>query len=98
MSKLKPLGNRVVVRPASVETKTKSGIYIPDTTTSEKPAQGEVVAVGEGKVLENGNTIPVSVNVGDWVVFSKYAPDEIEVEGEKLLIISEDSLLAIISK
>lgn len=96
MNKLEPLGGRVVVRPAQTEDKTKSGIYIPDSATKEKPGQGEVVAVGPGKLDNDGNRVKMSINVGDKVMFTKYAPDEIEIDDEKYLVIREENLLAII--
>lgn len=96
MKKLEPLGDRVVVKPAATEEKTASGIYIPDTATQEKPEQGEVIAVGPGKLDETGKRVPLSVKVGDTVVFSKYSPDEIEIDGEKYLVVREENLLAVI--
>lgn len=93
-----PLADRVVVKPASAEEKTASGIYIPDTASKEKPMQGEVVAVGPGRWDEDGEKqIPVAVKVGDTVLYSKYSPEEVEVDGETYLIISESSLLAVIN-
>ncbi len=96
MKKLEPLGDRVVVKPAVMEEKTASGIYIPDTATQEKPEQGEVIAVGPGKLDEAGKRVSMSVKVGDTVVFSKYSPDEIEIDGEKYLVVREENLLAVI--
>ncbi len=101
MSKMniKPLGNNVLLEPLSDDergSKTKSGILIPETVDKEKPDQATVVAVGPGKRDEKGNLIPVSVKKGQRVIFSKYGPDEIKVEGKKYYIISEDSILAII--
>lgn len=93
-----PLSDRVVVKPALGEDKTASGIYIPDSASKEKPMQGEVVAVGPGRWDEDGEKqIPVAVKVGDIVLYSKYSPEEVEVDGETYLIISESSLLAIIN-
>ncbi len=93
--KLRPLRDRVIVRRLEEEEKTKGGIIIPDTA-KEKPQQGEIIAVGNGKVLENGNTVPLTVKEGDKVLFSKYAGNEVKVEGEELLIMREDDILAII--
>ncbi len=93
--KLKPLRDRVIVRRLEEEEKTKGGIIIPDTA-KEKPQQGEIIAVGDGKILENGNTVPLTVKKGDKVLFSKYAGNEVKVEGEELLIMREDDILAII--
>lgn len=93
-----PLGDRVLVRPLSPEEvsgKTVGGIIIPDTLEKEKPEQGKVLAVGEGKI-HDGKRIPVSVKVGDTIIFSKYAYDEIKVEGEEYYMLKEDNILAII--
>jgi chaperonin GroES len=92
---IKPLGDRVLVKPIAQEIKTKSGIIIPDTIDKEKPDQGEVVAVGEGR-YEDFKIIPPRVKVGDRVLFSKYSPDEIKVEGEEYYILREENILAII--
>lgn len=92
---IKPLGDRVVIKALAQEEKTKSGIVLPDTA-KEKPQQGEVLAVGTGKVLENGQKAPMEVKVGDKVIFSKYAGTEIKVDGEEVLILSERDILAIL--
>jgi len=92
-----PLGDRVLVRPLEEETGTlPSGIIIPETVSKEKPEQGVVIAVGEGKTTDDGKVIPPKVKKGDTVIFSKYSPDEITVDGEEYYIISESSILAII--
>ncbi|MBI2046342.1 MAG: co-chaperone GroES [Parcubacteria group bacterium] len=92
-----PLGDRVLVKPTTPEkTKTQSGIIIPDTVDKEKPEHGKVIAVGEGKRNDDGVFIPLQVKKGDMVVFSKYGPDEVKIDGEEYYIIREDSLLAII--
>ncbi|MCK9222431.1 MAG: co-chaperone GroES [Limnochordia bacterium] len=93
---LKPLADRVVVQPLEAEEKTKSGIVIPDTA-KEKPQEAKVVAVGPGAYDEEGNRKPMSVNVGDVVIFGKYAGTEVKVDGEKYLILRESDLLAVIS-
>ncbi|MBW1974509.1 MAG: co-chaperone GroES [Deltaproteobacteria bacterium] len=93
--KLRPLNDRVVVRRIEEEEKTPGGIIIPDTA-KEKPIQGEVLAVGTGKLMDDGNRRPLDVKVGDRVLFSKYAGTEVKVEGEELLIMREDDILAII--
>lgn len=93
-----PLGDRVVVRPLSEEemgSKTPSGIIIPDTIDKEKPQQGEVVAVGKGW-YQDGDLIPLEVNVGDKVMFSKYGYDQVKVGGEEYFILKQDSILAVI--
>ncbi len=94
--KLKPLYDKVVVeRFEEKEERTPSGIIIPDTA-KEKPQLGKVVAVGPGKVLENGEVRPLSVKVGDVVLFNKYAGNEVEIEGKMYLVMSEDEILAIV--
>ena len=92
---IKPLGDRVVIKPLDQEEKTKSGIVLPDTA-KEKPQQGEVVAVGTGRVLENGQKIPLEVKVGDKVIFSKYAGTEIKIDGQNVLILNERDVHAFI--
>ncbi|MBU0504308.1 MAG: co-chaperone GroES [Candidatus Omnitrophota bacterium] len=94
--KMQPLGDRIVIKPLEAETKTKGGIVIPDTA-KEKPQQGEVVAVGKGKVLDSGAVQALEVKVGDKVLYGKYSGNEITTkEGEELLIMREDDILAII--
>lgn len=93
---LKPLHSNVIVKPLNKETMTKSGIVIPDTISQEKPEQGEVVAVGTGRLLDNGQTAPMSVKVGDKVMFRKYSPDEIKVDGQEYLVIKEQDIMLII--
>ncbi len=96
--KLQPLEDRIVVRPSESEETTASGLVIPDTA-KEKPQQGEVLAVGPGRRAENtGELVPMSVSVGDTVVYSKYGGTEITVDGEDLLILSGRDVLAIVSK
>ncbi len=92
----KPLSNHLFIEAASEDKKTKSGIVIPDSAEKEKPMVGIVIAVGPGKVNERGERSPMSVKVGDRVLFKKYGPDEIEVEGKKYLVGDEDDVLAII--
>ena len=93
---LKPLNDRVLVEPISEDEVTKAGIILPDTAEKEKAEKGKVIAVGEGRLLENGQRAPMSIKVGDVVVFKKYSPDEIK-EGEKeYLILSESDILAIV--
>lgn len=97
-SKIFPLGDRVLIKPQSPEdgTKTKSGIIIPDTIDREKPEQGTVIAVGEGRTTDDGKVIPIKIKVGDTAVFTKYGPDEINIDGNDYYILKEDSILAII--
>lgn len=93
---LKPLSNHVFIEVTDAEKTTKSGIVIPDTADKEKPMQGKVVAVGPGKLNDRGERMPMSVKVGDAVLFKKYGPDEIEIDGKKYLVGDEDDILAII--
>lgn len=92
---LKPLGDRVVIHVLEQEEKTASGIFLPDTA-KEKPSQGEVVAVGPGKLQDDGKRVALDVKVGDKIIFSKYAGTEVKFEGTKYLIVSERDILAII--
>ena len=94
--KLKPLNDNIFIEPVSEEKSTKSGIVIPDTAEKEKPIRGKVAAVGPGRLDEKGNRVPMSVKVGDVVLFKKYGPDELEIEGKKYLVGSEAEILAII--
>ena len=96
--KIIPLGDRVLVKPLTEDEgkKTKSGIIIPETIDKEKPEQGKVIAIGAGRMTDDGKTLPVRVKVGDTVIFSKYGPDEIKVDGEEYYILSESNILAII--
>jgi chaperonin GroES len=91
---LRPLGDRVVVKPAPEEEVTKGGIVLPDTA-KKRPQEGKVVAVGSGKLLENGQRAPMSVKKGDTVVYSKYGGTEITVDGNELVILEEDQILAV---
>lgn len=93
---LKPLHDHVIVKPITENEITKSGIVLPDTVDKEKPEKGEVVAVGEGKLLDSGQRAPMAVKVGDKIMFKKYSPDEIKVEGEEYLVISEGDILVVI--
>jgi chaperonin GroES len=93
---IKPLGDRVVVKRIEEEPKTKGGIVLPDTA-KEKPQKGKVIAVGTGRILENGQKVPLEVKEGDIVVFAKYGGTEIEIDGEEYVILSERDLLAVLS-
>ncbi|MGD0488067.1 MAG: co-chaperone GroES [Syntrophorhabdales bacterium] len=93
--KVKPLQDRLVIKRLEEEEKTKGGIIIPDAA-KEKPQEGRVIAVGEGKVLESGQRSPVSVKVGDKILFGKYSGTEIKIDGEEHLILREDDVLAVI--
>ncbi len=95
--KIRPLADRILVRRLNEEEKTKGGIIIPDTA-KEKPIEGEVIATGEGKLLDSGKVQPLSVKAGDKVLFSKYAGTEIKLDGVEHLIMREDEVLGIIEK
>ena len=94
---IKPLADRVIVRAAAAEEKTKSGIIIPDTA-KEKPIEGEVLAVGNGKILEDGKVRALDIKVGDRVLFSKYAGTEIKIDGQEHLMMREEDILGIIER
>ncbi|MGI9950871.1 co-chaperone GroES [Moorellaceae bacterium AZ2] len=91
---LRPLGDRVVIKVVSTEEKTQGGIVLPDTA-KEKPQEGEVVAVGPGRILDNGTRVAPEVKVGDRVVFAKYSGTEVKVDGEEYLIIRDSDILAV---
>ena len=98
MTKIRPLHDRVIVRRIdATESKTQGGLYIPDSA-KEKPQEGEVVAVGKGKLLENGTRVEPDVKAGDRVLFGKYSGTEVKLEGEELLIMREDEILGIIER
>ena len=93
--KIKPLGDRVLIKALEREEKTKSGIVLPDTA-KEKPQEGRVIAVGSGKMLDNGTKVALEVQVGQKVIFSKYAGTEVKLDGEELMILNERDILAIV--
>ncbi len=95
--KIRPLQDRVIVKRVEEEEKTSGGIIIPDTA-KEKPMEGKVVAVGKGKILENGTKVDMDVKVGDRILFSKYAGTEVKIDGVEHLIMREDDILGIIEK
>lgn len=95
--KLKPIGDKIIVEPEKEEEKTKSGIVLPDTA-KEKPQKGKVIAVGPGKILDNGQRSPMEVNEGDIVIYSKYAGTEIKIEDKEYLILSDRDILAVLVK
>ncbi|MEW6574672.1 MAG: co-chaperone GroES [Bacillota bacterium] len=92
---IRPLGERVVVKPLPMEEVTKGGIVLPDTA-KEKPQKGEVTAVGPGRLLDNGQRVPIDLKVGDKVLYSKYAGNEIKLDGEEYLILRESDILGVI--
>jgi chaperonin GroES len=93
--KLRPMGDRIVVKPLARETVTRSGIVLPDTA-KEKPQEGEVLAVGPGKVLDNGKRSPMEIQVGQRVLFAKYAGTEVKIDNEELLILRESDVMGIV--
>jgi chaperonin GroES len=93
---IKPLHDNVVLEPIEAEKATKSGIILPDTADKGRPEQGIVVAVGDGKILDSGVLSKVSVKVGDTVLFKKYSPDEVEVNGKTYFVLNESDILAIL--
>jgi chaperonin GroES len=95
--KIRPLGDRVLVKPLSRETVTKSGIVLPDTAR-EKPQEGEILAVGPGKVLDNGKRTTLEVSVGQKILFARYAGTEIKVEDEEYLILRESDIMGIVEQ
>ena len=95
MSKIRPLHEKVLVRRLEEEEISKGGIVIPDSA-KEKPAEGEIIAVGKGRISDDGKVTPLDVKVGDKVLFSKYSGTEVKVDGDELLIMGEDNILAVI--
>jgi chaperonin GroES len=94
MAKIRPLGDKVVVRASTAEERTAGGIVLPDAAR-ERPQQGTVVAVGPGRMLETGDRAPVALQAGDTVIFSKYGGNEIKLDGEELLILDQESIYAV---
>jgi chaperonin GroES len=94
---LKPLGDRIIAKATSAEEVTKGGIVLPDTA-KEKPQEGEVIAIGPGKLLDSGKLIPMDVKVGDTIIYGKYGGTEIKVEGEEYIILRQDDVLAVLDK
>lgn len=92
---IRPLGDRVVVKPLASEEVTKSGIVLPDTA-KEKPQEGEVVSVGSGRILDSGDRVPIDLNPGDKVLFSKYAGNEVKIDNVEYLILREMDILGVI--
>jgi len=93
--KIRPLQDRVVVRRTEEETTSSGGIVLPDSAT-EKPAQGEVIAVGPGRALDNGEVRPIDLQVGDTVVFGKYSSNTVKIDGEELLILNESEIFGVV--
>ena len=97
MNKIRPLHDRVVVKRLDAENKSAGGIVIPDTA-GEKPDQGEVVAIGKGKILEDGKVRPLDVKVGDRILFGKYSGQAVKVEGAEYLVMREDDIMGVVAK
>jgi chaperonin GroES len=95
--KIRPLHDRVIVKREDEERKSPGGIVIPDTA-AEKPIRGKIIAVGKGKVLEDGKVRPLDVKVGDRILFGKYGGNEVKVDGEELLVLREEDIMAVIEK
>jgi len=95
--RLKPLADRVVVKPSAREEVTKSGIVLPDTA-KEKPQEGTILAVGTGRLLENGTRLPMELKEGDTVIYAKYAGSEVKMDDEEVLILRESDVLAVLSR
>jgi len=93
---IKPLSDYILIEPIKEEEKTKSGILLPETADKERPEQGKVIAVGPGKLNDSGNLVPMSIKVGQKVLFTKYGPNEIKVEDKEYLIAKQEDILAII--
>ena len=93
---VQPLGGRVLIKPLDQEEKTEGGLIIPDTAEKEKPQQGTIVALGTGRISDDGKKVDFNVKVGDKVMFKQYAPDEIEVDGDTYLVIDESDILAVV--
>ena len=96
--RIRPLADRVVVKPQEKEERTRGGIYLPDTASKEKPQEGVVMAGGDGKLDDNGKRTPVAVKSGDRVLFAKYAGTEVKIEDDDYLILAEKDILAIVNE
>ena len=95
MAKLRPLGDKILIKRVEAETKTKSGIVLPDSA-KEKPKRGKIISLGDGKRLESGERAPWNVKKGDEVIFASYAGTEVKIDGEELMIMTEEDVLAIV--
>jgi len=96
--RIRPLADRVVIKPQEREEKTKAGLFLPDTASKEKPQQGTVMAVGEGRLDDNGKRVPLSLKAGDTVLFAKYAGTDIKIDDVDYLILAEKDVLAIVQE
>jgi len=96
MIKLKPLSDKVIIKPIEENETTKFGIVLPETVEKEKKERGKIIAIGPGKLLENGQRAQMSVKVGDVIIFKKYAADDLEIDKEKFLVVGEEDIIGII--
>lgn len=96
--KLQPLSDRLIVEAVTENEVTKAGIILPETIDKEKPERGRVIAMGPGKMMDDGKRLAMDVKVGDMVIFKKYAPDEIKIDGKDYLILSESDIMAIVAE
>lgn len=96
MTKIRPLGDHILIEPIKEEEKTKAGIFLPETASKEKSEEGIIIAIGPGKKTDDGKIVPMSVKPGDKVLFTKYGPNEIKVDGKDYLIATENEILAVI--
>lgn len=96
LKKLRPMDDRILVEPVEEETATTFGLVLPDTASREKPQKGRVVAVGPGKLTEEGKRVPMSVKPGDTVLYTKYGPTEVKIEGKEIFFLQESDVLAVV--
>jgi chaperonin GroES len=96
--RIRPLADRVVIKPVDREEKTKAGIYLPDTASKERPMEGTIQAVGEGRIDDNGKRVPMNVKVGDKVLFAKYSGTEFKIDDIEYLILSEKDILGVVQE
>lgn len=96
LKKLRPMDDRILVEPVEEETATSFGLVLPDTASKEKPQKGKVVAVGPGKLSEDGKRLPMSVKAGDMILYTKYGPTEVKIEGKEIFFLQESDVLAVV--
>lgn len=96
LKKLRPMDDRILVEPVEEETATSFGLVLPDTASREKPQKGRVVAVGPGKLSEDGKRLPMSVKAGDMILYTKYGPTEVKIEGKEIFFLQESDVLAVV--
>lgn len=97
LKKLRPMDDRILVEPVEEETATSFGLVLPDTASKEKPQKGKVVAVGPGKLSEDGKRLPMSVKAGDMILYTKYGPTEVKIEGKEIFFLQESDVLAVVA-